>query len=483
MKMLALLAVVAAFAGCTDPAPGSGNETAREHLARHMEPGYVCPMHPDVTSDEPGSCPVCGMDLVQKKATPRSETAREHLARHMEPGYVCPMHPEVTSDEPGSCPVCGMDLVRRTPSASQGAPLYYRHPHRPEITSPEPMQDEMGMDFVPVYPEPRAGGVTVTGTVRHNLGIRVAQARLEPLPRRVHAPGFVSFDERRLRHIHTRAEGWIEALNVGSLGDEVRQGQTLFEIFSPVLASAEEEYLQALQMGGEGLISASANRLRALGIEESAIARLRKTRSVDGRVRFPAPIDGIVVGLDARQGMFVRPMTDIVVLADLSRVWIEADVLAREAGWIKAGLPAEVRIPGHPERVWRGGVAYVYPEVDPVSRAVVVRLEFENPDGLLRPNSFASVRIIEPSPDPVIQIPAAAVIRSGRAVRVIVESSPGRFEPRPVTVAFEAEGQAAIGSGLEAGEAVVVSGQFMIDSEASLTGELDRLAGAADDQP
>lgn len=339
------------------------------------------------------------------------------------------------------------------------------------------------MDFVPVYPEPRAGGVTVTGTVRHNLGIRVAQARLEPLPRRVHAPGFVSFDERRLRHIHTRAEGWIEALNVGSLGDEVRQGQTLFEIFSPVLASAEEEYLQALQMGGEGLISASANRLRALGIEESAIARLRKTRSVDGRVRFPAPIDGIVVGLDARQGMFVRPMTDIVVLADLSRVWIEADVLAREAGWIKAGLPAEVRIPGHPERVWRGGVAYVYPEVDPVSRAVVVRLEFENPDGLLRPNSFASVRIIEPSPDPVIQIPAAAVIRSGRAVRVIVESSPGRFEPRPVTVAFEAEGQAAIGSGLEAGEAVVVSGQFMIDSEASLTGELDRLAGAADDQP
>jgi Cu(I)/Ag(I) efflux system membrane fusion protein len=250
-----------------------------------------------------------------------------------------------------------------------------------------------------------------------------------------------------------------------------------------VLASAEEEYVQALRMGGEGLIAASANRLRALGIDDGAIAALRKTRSVGGRVQFRAPIDGIVVGLDARQGMFVRPMTDIVVLADLGRVWIEADVLARQAGWMSAGLPAEVRVPGHADRVWQGAVAYVYPEVDPTTRAVRVRLEFENPDGLLRPNSFASVRIIEPDPPPVLRIPAAAVIRSGRGERVIVETGPGRFEPRAVSVAYVSDGQAAIASGLAAGESVVVSGQFMIDSEASLRGELERLTGVPEERP
>jgi Cu(I)/Ag(I) efflux system membrane fusion protein len=189
------------------------------------------------------------------------------------------------------------------------------------------------------------------------------------------------------------------------------------------------------------------------------------------------------VGLEARQGMFVRPMTDIVVLADLGRVWVEADVLARQGGWMSAGLPAEVRVPGHPDRVWRGAVAYVYPEVDPVTRAVRVRLEFENPDGLLRPNSFASVRIFEPDPRPVLQIPAAAVIRSGRGERVIVETGSGRFAPRAVSVAYVSDGQAVIASGLAAGESVVVSGQFMIDSEASLRGELERLSGQPEGRP
>ncbi len=176
-------------------------------------------------------------------------------------------------------------------------------------------------------------------------------------------------------------------------------------------------------------------------------------------------------------------MTDIVVLADLSRVWVEADVLARQASWIRAGLPAEVRQTGHAGRVWRGSVAYVYPEVDPVTRAVRVRLEFDNPDGELRPNSFASVRIIEPDPPPVLSVPAAAVIRSGRGERVVVEAAPGRFQPRAVSVAYVSDDRAAIASGLSAGESVVVSGQFMIDSEASLRGELDRLSGGGDGRP
>ena len=409
------------------------------------------------------------------------ETAREHALRHTEPGYVCPMHPQVTSDEPGRCPICGMDLVPRKSQTSAGDErriLYYRHPHNPQVTSSTPKKDEMGMDYVPVYADEGGGGegVLISPEVRNNLGVRVAEVERGLLPRTISAVGQVDYDKSRVQHVHARAEGWVEKLFIASVGDRVGRGGPLLELFSPRLVTAQEEYLQARRIGGAPLIAASEARLRALGIGDEDIRRLRESGTSDGRIVYRAPIGGVVTRLEVRDGMYVKPDTDMVVLADLDKVWIEADVLARQSEWLRAGIPARVRLDQLPDETLDGNLTYVYPEADPRTRAVRVRLAFDNPAGALKPNSFATVTISEPEPAPVLKVPSAALIRTSDQTRVIVEIAPDRFAPRLVTVAYESDGTAAIDHGLEVGDRVVVSGQFMLDSEANLRGELERIS-------
>ena len=372
---------------------------------------------------------------------------QEHLALHADPTYVCPMHPDVTSDEPGECPICGMDLVPREPAELDGG---------------------------------GTSGVRISAEVRNNLGVRVVEAERGPLPRIVSAVGQVAYDESRMRHLHARAEGWIEKLHISSVGDRVRKGDVLIEFYSPRLVTAQDEYLQALTLGRESLITASKTRLRALGIGEREIDRIGRERTADGTVRYRSDMDGVVTALAVREGMYVRPDTDMVVLADLDKVWIEADVLARQSGWLAAGVPAEVRLDQLPGEALVGRLAYVYPEADPRTRAVRVRLQFDNPGEVLKPNSFATVMIREPDPQPVVRIPREALIRTSSQDRVIVELAENRFVPRAVVVAYESDGSAAVMSGLAPGEKVVVSGQFMLDSEANLRGELDRIAPPRD---
>jgi len=373
---------------------------------------------------------------------PTAEAVQAHALAHTEPGYVCPMHPQVTADEPGSCPICGMDLVSRERDSADEGPAAVR-------ISPE---------------------------VRNNLGVRVAPVIRDPLPRTIDAVGQVVYDESRVRHIHARAEGWAQRVHVSSVGDRVSKGEPLVELFSPLLESAQEEFLQALRMGGDALVKASENRLRALGIGPAEIRRLRKERKVDGYIVFRSDMDGVITRLDVREGMLVRPDTDMVVMADLERIWIEADVLTRQSGWLAPGLPAIVTLDQSDHPALRGELSYVYPEADPVTRAVRVRLSFANPDGRLKPNSFATVRISERDASPVLQIPREALIRTSREDRVIIDAGDNGFVPRAVTVAYESGQMAAISAGLEAGEQVVVSGQFMLDSEASLRSELNRVS-------
>lgn len=254
-------------------------------------------------------------------------------------------------------------------------------------------------------------------------------------------------------------------------------GQLLFELYAPALVNAEEEYLQALSMGNERLIRASRQRLAALGISAGQIARLGERRQADPLVQVHAHPHrgGVVSSLGVREGMYVKPETEIMTLVDLGSVWLIAEVFERQAGWVELGQAAEARIPSMPGRIWRGRVDYLYPDLDPMTRTLRVRLRFDNPDEHLKPRMFARVSLLSAPRAEVVTIPREALIRDGDSERVVLALGRGRFRPRIVVPGIESGDRVEIREGLEAGDAVVVSAQFLIDSEASLRGSFRRM--------
>lgn len=428
----------------------------------------------------------CG-DKQESKAPPsaeKQETAIEHTEKHLDPKYICPMHPQIVRDVPGSCPICGMDLVQveAEDESDQGGErkiLYYRHPHNPEITSDKPMQDEMGMDFVPIYDDGGGPSVKISPVVENNMGVRTAITKKDKLWRRIDTVGYVDFDENYISHIHLRTKGWIEKLYVRSEGERVTKGQLLLEVYSPDLVNAQEEYVQVLNSGHKRLIKASIGRLLALGISEQQISEVRKSRQVSQYVRIYALQDGIIAKLSVRDGMFVTPSVEIMTLADLSSVWLLAEVFESQADWVKVGQAAEVRLSYLPGQVWEGEVQYIYPSLNPKTRTLKVRLQFENPEEALKPNMFADVTLYGGAKTDIILIPREALIRTGQEERVILSEGDGRFRQRKVVAGIESGDWVQIVSGLQPGDEVVTSGQFLIDSEASLKASLARMSGGS----
>jgi Cu(I)/Ag(I) efflux system membrane fusion protein len=378
----------------------------------------------------------------------QQETAVEHAQKHLDPKYTCPMHPQIVKDEPGSCPICGMDLVPMTPE--QTAAL------------------ASGVVEVKISP-----------TVEHNLGVRVAKVVRDTLWRRIDTVGYVDFDENHISHIHLRTNGWIEKLYVRSEGERVTKGQLLFEVYSPELVNAQEEYLQALNSGNKRLIAASDERLLALGISAQQIEAIKKTRKVSQYVRVYAQQEGILAKLNVRDGMYVTPQLEVMSLAELSSVWLLAEVFESQADWVRVGQPADVRLSYLPGRVWEGEVEYVYPSLNPKTRTLKARLHFDNPDEALKPNMFADVTIYGGPKKNVIVIPREALIRTGTEERVILSLGEGRYQPRTVVAGIETGDWVEILSGLKEGETVVTSGQFLIDSEASIKASLQRMTSGA----
>ena len=414
----------------------------------------------------------------ESKQTAGIETAVEHAKKHLDPAYVCPMHPNIVRDQPGSCPICGMDLVLKQaeePVHVQKKILYYRHPHNPMITSDKPMQDEMGMDYVPIYDEGAGAAVKISPAVVNNLGVRTAKVERGKLWRRVDTVAYVDFDENKIAHIHLRTKGWIENLLVKSEGERVNKGQLLFEVYSPELVNAQEEYLQARRSGSKTLFSASRERLLALGVSDKQIARLNARNKVEQYVQVYAPQNGIINKLNVRQGMYVMPQVEVMSLADLSSVWLLAEVFEKQADWIEVGQPADVTLSYLPGRTWEGKVEYVYPSLNPKTRTLKVRLIFNNPDESLKPNMFANITIYAGPKSDVVIIPREALIRTGSENRVILAMGEGRFQPRAVIPGMESGDWVEVIRGLEPGEIVVTSGQFLIDSEASLKASLQRM--------
>ena len=357
--------------------------------------------------------------------------------------------------------------------------LYWVAPMDPDFRRDGPGKSPMGMDLVPVYAdEAGAGATSIDPRVLNNMGVRTAPALRDSLPRRVETTAEVGWNEATLSHVHTRVDGWVEALKVAAEGDPVNAGELLFELYSPTLVNAQKEYLAALAGGNDGLERASRDRLAALGMAPDEIGRLTRDRTVRQRVRFTAQADGVVAMLGVREGMFVTPNTDMLSIAALDSVWVHAYVLERQAEWVEVGQRASVVVDALPGERFETTVDYVYPQIDPVSRTLRLRLRLDNADRRLMPNMLARVSIAGRETGPIVTVPREAVIRGGRGNRVVVALGDGRFESRRVVVGIESGERIAIRSGLAEGESVVVSGQFLIDSESNVDQALSRYGTA-----
>jgi Cu(I)/Ag(I) efflux system membrane fusion protein len=362
-------------------------------------------------------------------------------------------------------------------------PVKYRHPMNPTIFSDTPAKDDMGMEYIPVYADEEkanvGSGIRIAPEAANNLGVRTASVERGDLGRRIEAVGYVDYDERALSHVHLRANGWVENLKVRTLGERVRQGDLLLEVYSPDLVNAQKEYLQTLRGDRADLKTYGRDRLLALGIPENQIQQLEK----EGRVRQLTSVyarqNGLISALNIREGMYVTPELELMTLADPSTVWVKVEVFEQQAGWLAVGQKAEVRLPHAPGEIWEGAVEYIYPDVDPKTRALRARLRFPNPGERLKFNMFADAIIHATPRAKALSIPREALIHTGVEQRVIVDLGDGRFEARPVETGIESGERVEIRSGLKEGERVVTSAQFLLDSESSVRASLQRLTKPA----
>lgn len=368
------------------------------------------------------------------------------------------------------------------PNLATGEPkvLYYRNPMNAAVTSPVPAKDNMGMDYIPVYADQAGSTIKVSPSVENNLGIRTGLVEQGPLPRQIDTVGYVGYNKALTTRLHTRAEGWVQNLALRSSGERVHQGELLFTLYAPKLVTAEEEYLRALAAGDAELIAASKQRLGALGIPDAHIAHIAATHKADPYIPYYADQGGVVEELDIRPGQYVMPDTQLMQLSGFASVWVTVEVFEKQADWVSLGDIAELRLAALPGKLFKGKVDFVAPELDATTRTQEVRLRFDNPGELLKPGMFADARIDASPIQDAVSVPAEALIRTADGERVVVALSGGVFDVLPVTAGIESGGRVQILLGLKPGEHVVISGQFLLDSEESLRGGLTRLsAGGA----
>jgi Cu(I)/Ag(I) efflux system membrane fusion protein len=356
---------------------------------------------------------------------------------------------------------------------------YWVAPMDPNYRRDQPGKSPMGMDLIPVYEDELNGGgepsLRIDPAVVNNIGVKTQEVMREDMAREIDTVGAITIDEEARSDIHVRSEGWIEKLHVEAVGEKVEVGEVLFEFYAPALVAAQSEFVQALKIARPALIDAAPERLTALGMSADQIAELKRTQKAMRRVAVKAPQSGVVTSLNAREGMFLKPSDMAMRLADLSSVWIIADVFDAEAAWVAAGDRAVMALPAFPGEVWEGAVDYVYPTAEMKTRTVQVRLRFPNPGDRLRPNMFANVTIGVAPKEDALTVPQSAVIRSSKGDRVILALGEGRFRPAEVRTGMESGGKVEVLAGLNEGERVVVQSQFLIDSEASLDSGLLRL--------
>lgn len=367
-------------------------------------------------------------------------------------------------------------------------PLYYRNPMNPEVTSPTPTKDPMGMDYVPVYLDNKSldkqqkNLVEIDPVVVQNMGVRTERAKKETITKVVRTVGHVDFAEDLVVNIHPKVDGWIESIQVNKTGEQVSADQVLLEIYSPKLVSTQQEYLLALgnleslekspieeiRQNAKTLVASSRKRLELLDVPEHQIQELEKTGMVKQQLHIHSPISGTVTSIGAREGQYITPNTELYKIVDLTQVWVYADVYDYELPWVKVGDKVEVELTSAPGQKFNGTVSYIYPYSDSKTRTTKIRALFQNVDFILKPDMFAQVEIHSNRIEDAVTIPSESIVRTGTASIVFISRGEGRFEPREVILGIESEGRISIVEGIDPGESVVTSSQFLLDSESKL---------------
>jgi Cu(I)/Ag(I) efflux system membrane fusion protein len=414
--------------------------------------------------------------------------------------YSCGMHPDIISEEPGNCPICGMTLTPIKSTAAATKPegerkiKYWRAPMDPTYVSDEPGKSPMGMDLVPVYEDEIAeGAISIDPVTVQNMGLRTALVETGELTRTIRTVGHVDYDEKKLYIVNTKITGWIERLHVNTTGEVVQKGRPLLEIYSPELVSTQEEYLTALKNYSElkdspyeearacalELLNSTQKRLEYWDIDQSQIEALKRNREIKKTLTLHSPADGVVLHKNAVEGAHVKAGSDLFRIADLSTVWVLGHIFEYELPYIESGQTAQMNLSYLPGESFEGEVTYIYPYLDQKTRDVKIRLEFANPGYRLKPEMYADVVIESELSGDRILIPEEAVIRSGKREIVFVDMGEGKYAPREITTGVSGQGDVVeVKRGLMVGEMIVVSGQFMLDSESKTQEAIQKMIKA-----
>ncbi|MBE0453006.1 MAG: efflux RND transporter periplasmic adaptor subunit [Roseovarius sp.] len=362
--------------------------------------------------------------------------------------------------------------------------LYWVAPMDANYRRDGPGKSPMGMDLVPVYAGQEPSGdpseVRLSAPEINAIGVRTAIARMETVSERIETVGYVGYDDHLTSHVHTRVEGWVETLNVRAVGDQVAKGDVLFEMFSPVIGSSSADLIRAIEAGDQRIVELARSSLRSQGMSDRQIDEIASSGRFARNLHVYAPQDGVVISLEAADGMFLQPNTRALSLTDPSRVWLIADVFERDIGRLSENMTAVAEFDHLPGSRFEGRIDYIYPELDARTRTLPVRLRFDNRDRLLRTNMFGTVVLVPDQTREGVTVPSEAIIRTGQAERIILKIGEGTFKPRLITTglrdAFGEGGRTEVLQGLAPGEEVVASAQFLIDSESALSAGLMRMA-------
>lgn len=367
----------------------------------------------------------------------------------------------------------------KTANKKQGKKiLYWVAPMDPNYRKDKPGKSPMGMDLVPVYADSanqNEKSIKISPTVENNLGVKVSAVKKRDLSRVIDTVGYVTVDENSIDHVHSYADGWIRKLSVKAQGEQVKKGQLLLTIYSPKINTAQDELILAIKNNNHLLIRAGIKKLLTLGMSQSQIDLIKRTKKPAPEINIYAKQGGIISKLNVREGKYIKPDTDIMTIEKLSPIWVIAEVFERQSAWVKKGQSVIATLSFFPGKTWEGRVNYVYPELDRKTHTLRVRLSFPNPDLTLKPKMYANIKIFSDTQKNVLAIPREALIRTGEGDRVIIALSNGEFKAQPVTIGIESGDYYQVLSGLNVNDRVVTSAQFLIDSESSLKAALNRI--------